>query len=113
MQEKGCEAACEMMETADKSAPLGEKLSHSIPISPSQVATPSDGGAPFLRRFLLALLIHMGVGVTFFMIQKEWNMVDCVYFTVLTITTIGPPLSTSNLLFLNPTHSHRGGAGGG
>jgi len=78
-----------MMETGDKSVSPGEKLSQSIPFSPSHVGTPSDGGAPFLRRFLLALLLHMGVGVSFFMIQKEWDMIDCVYFTVLTITTIG------------------------
>merc|ERR1712166_41148 len=31
----------------------------------------------------------MGAGVLFFVLQKKWNIIDCVYFTVLTLTTIG------------------------
>merc|ERR1711865_1254362 len=45
----------------------------------------------------------MGAGVLFFVLQKKWNLIDRVYFTVLTLTTIGygdmAPETTTEKIF--------------
>ena len=39
--------------------------------------------------FPLLVLLHTSMGVAFFACQEDWNFIDAVYFTVLTLTTIG------------------------
>ena len=39
--------------------------------------------------FLVLIIIYLAIGVAYFSSQRGWNVVDCVYFSVLTLTTIG------------------------
>jgi len=92
----------------DKLAPLGDtecsplkQPVRGVPLN----APPADDGAPLSRGFLfvIVLFLHMGAGVLFFVLQKKWNLIDCVYFTVLTLTTIGygdmAPETTTEKIF--------------
>ena len=39
--------------------------------------------------FPLLVVLHAGIGIAFFAFQNGWGFVNAVYFTVLTLTTIG------------------------
>lgn len=39
--------------------------------------------------FLILITVYLSIGAMYFSMERGWNAVDCVYFSVLTLTTIG------------------------
>lgn len=56
-----------------------------------------------LTVFVTLITVYLCVGATFFSTQRGWDTLDCVYFSVLTLTTIGygdlTPQSDSQKIF--------------
>jgi len=39
--------------------------------------------------FIVVLALYLAAGAIFFTMERQWDILDCIYFSVLTLTTIG------------------------